>query len=261
MALRVLSSSWLLVLIVAVPTAAVWTATAPAADTQADDFVRQIVKLIGDKDREFRAAGLEQVRTSARGSANTEIFAAQLPKLGPEGQVALLDALADRGDTTARPSVLELFRSSQDSDVRAAAIAALGRLGTPEDLPLLTKTLADGGRLERVAARDSLTRMSGEAVNKSLAAALQSAAAKPKAALIDILAARRASNELPAFVAASVDEQSSVRRSAMAALAQLGRPEQLAQMFPGLLKAQKGLRAGRRRKRRRHRLRTNSQRG
>jgi HEAT repeat protein len=240
MALRVLSSSWLLVLIVALPTAAVLTATAPAADAQADDFVRQIIKLIGDSDREFRAAGLEQVRTSARGTANTEIFAAQLPKLGPEGQVALLDALADRGDTTARPSVLELFRSSQDSDVRAAAIAALGRLGGPEDLPLLIKTLADGGRLERVAARDSLTRMSGEAVNKSLAAALQSAAAKPKAALIDILAARRASDELPAFVAASVDGQSAVRRSAMAALAQLGRPEQLAQMFPGLLKAQKG---------------------
>ena len=34
-------------------------ATATAADPPASDFAQQVVKLIGNKDREFRAAGLE----------------------------------------------------------------------------------------------------------------------------------------------------------------------------------------------------------
>ncbi len=216
------------------------TATLPAADAQPDELVRQIVKLIGDHDREFRAAGLEQVRTAARGPEYTQLFAAQLTKLGADGQIALLDALADRGDGTARSAVLELFASSPDASVRAAAIGALGRLGGPEDLPLLVKALSDGSKLERVAARQSLTQISGEAINKALAADLESASPKAKAALIDVLATRRASDQLPAFVAATVDENARVRQAAMAALGQIGRPEQIAQMLPGVLKAEKG---------------------
>jgi HEAT repeat protein len=216
------------------------TATLPAADAQPDEFVQQIVKLIGDNDREFRAAGLEQVRTAARGPTYTQLFAAQLPKLHADGQIALLDALADRGDGTARSAVLELIGSSSDKGVRAAALAALGQLGTLDDLPLLVKTLADGSKYERVAARQALTQISGAKINKSLAAAYQSAPSKAKSALIDVLATRRAADELPVFVAATTDENVWVRRAGMAALAQIGRPEQIAQMLPGVLKAEKG---------------------
>jgi HEAT repeat protein len=154
--------------------------------------------------------------------------------------MALLDALADRGDLAARSAVLDLLASSPDASVRAAAIGALGRLGEPQDLPLLVKSLADGSKLERVAARQSLSQISGETINGALAAALQSASPKAKGALIEVLATRRASDQLPAFVAATVDDNPYTRRAAMAALAQIGRPEQIAQMLPGVLKAQKG---------------------
>ena len=55
-----------------------------------------------------------------------------------------------------------------------------------------------------------------------------------------MLATRRAADELPVFVAATTDENVWVRRAGMAALAQIGRPEQIAQMLPGVLKAEKG---------------------
>ena len=212
----------------------------PASDTSPDKFVAIIIKLIGDKDREFRAAGLEQVRAAARGSANTELFAAQLTKLDPEGQIALLNALADRGDVAARSAVVELLSSSPDAGVRAAAIGSLGRLGGADDLPLLIKSLADGSKLERVAARQSLSTIGGATINGSLATALQSASPKAKGALIEILAVRRASDQLPALVAATVDDNSWVRRAAMAALGQIGRPDQIGSMLAGVLKAQKG---------------------
>src|SRR5207253_3188535 len=44
----------------------------------------------------------------------------------------------------------------------------------------------------------------------------------------------------PAFIAAAVDDNAQVRGAAMAALGQIGQPEQLAAMLPGVLKAGKG---------------------
>jgi HEAT repeat protein len=235
MLLRVLRKSLLcgsLLIVSAVPL--------QAADAPPDEFAQMIVKLIGDHDKEFRAAGLEQVRTTARGQAFTQLFASQLPKLDAGGQVALLDALADRGDRTARSSVLDLLSSSHEQTVRAAAIHALGRLGTPEDLPLLIKSLSAGSTVEQAAARRSLIEFPGGNVSQALAADLLSESPSAKGALVEVLATRRASDQSPAFLAAIVDDNARVRRAAMAALGQIGRPEQIAPMLAGVLKARKG---------------------
>jgi hypothetical protein len=199
-----------------------------------------IVKLIGDSDKEFRAAGLEQVRTAARGAKFTQVFADQLPKLDVAGQIALLSALADRGDAAAKPAVLKLADSSSDENVRAAAIRSLGSLGGAEDLPLLIKTLSGKSSAEQNAVRQALVRMSGPTISRTLATETKSAAPAVKAALIEILATRRAGDESPAIVAATIDDNSQVRSAAMAALGQIGRPDQLAAILPGVIKAQKG---------------------
>ncbi len=211
-----------------------------AAESQSDEFVKTIIKLIGEHDKEFRAAGLEQVRTAARGPAITEQFVAQLSKLDASGQVALLDALADRGDRTARTGVLNLLAATSDENVRTAALLALGKLGTAEDVPLLVKSLAASAKAEQAAARRSLIELPGDSINQSLAADLLSASPEVHGALIEVLATRRASDQVPALLTAVVDDNVRVRRAAMAALGQLGRPEQIAKMLPGVLKARKG---------------------
>lgn len=211
-----------------------------AADKTSDELVSLIVKLIGESDKEFRAAGLEKVRTSAKGTAATQTFAAQLTKLDASGQIALLNALADRGDTVARGPVLALQSASKDEAVRAAALATLGRLGSAADLPLLVKSLASDSKEERNAAKRSLIQLSGDAVSKTLAADSRSAAPMVKAALIEVLATRRASEELPAFILAATDDDSQVRSAAMSAIGQLGHPEHIAAALPGVLKAQRG---------------------
>jgi HEAT repeat protein len=216
------------------------TAVASAADPQTDEFVQTIVKLIGEHDKEFRAAGLEQVRTAARGPALTELFVAQFPKLDAGGQIALLDALADRGDRAARTGVLNLIGASPDENVRAAAILSLGKLGTPEDVPLLVKSLAAPTKAEQAAARRSLIEMPGESINQTVAADLLSASPDVHGALIEVLATRRASDQVPALLGATLDDNVRVRRAAMAALGQLGHPDQIAKMLPGVLKARKG---------------------
>lgn len=216
------------------------TSGTSAADTPTDEFVQMIVKLIGDSDKEFRAAGLDQVRTSAKGAAATKVFASRLMKLDDAGQIALLDALADRGDAAALPAILELLNSKEDSQVRAAAISAIGYLGSAADLPLLIKNLSATSKVEQAAAKQSLVQLSGDKISKTIGIEMKSASPTVKAALIEVLATRRASDEIPAFVAATVDDNAQVRSSAMSAIGQIGRPEQIAEMLPGVLKAEKG---------------------
>ena len=211
-----------------------------AADNPPDDFVKMIVRLIGDSDREFRAAGLEQVRSAAKGPAATKIFADQLPKLDAGGQVALLHALADRGDVSARAHVLDLLNSSQNDAVRSAAFSALGTLGGPDELPLLIKTLSATSSNEQSAARKSLVQLGGDAISSSLAAESRNASPSVRTALFDVLATRRASQVSSIFIDASLDENAQVRAAAMAALGQIGQPDQIGAMLPGVLKAQKG---------------------
>lgn len=216
-----------------------FTAASGADDKPSDDLIQMIVRLIGNSDREFRAAGLDYVRTSAKGTAATQTFAAQLAKIDAQGQVALIHALADRGDTAARNPILELQTKSTDDKVRAAAIASLGKLGGPADLPLLLKALSSSAG-EQAAARQALIQMTDPTVSKSIAAETKSASPNVKAALIDVLGTRRASDEMSTFLAASVDENSQVRSSAMTALGQLARPDQIAVLLPAVLKATKG---------------------
>lgn len=216
------------------------SAMAWAATGKADDLGQMIIQLLGNSDKEFRAAALEQVRTAARGAEATRQFASQLKKLDAPVEVALLSALADRGDRAARPAVLEVLKSSQDESVRAAAISALGQLGEAEDLPLLVQSLSSKQSVEQAAARASLTQLRGDAITQALAADAKSAAPPVKAALIDVLATRRASDEMPAFLAASVDANSQVRSAAMSALGQLGKADQIGAMLPGVLAADRG---------------------
>ena len=222
--------SWLLVL----PTASL------RADEKSDELVSLVVGLLGNDDTDFRAAGLDQVRSGAKGPGATKVFAAQLSKLNAPAQVALLGALADRGDAAARSAILELLAASREITVRVAAINALGTLGSSSDLPLLIQSLSVPSNPEQAAARSSLTQMRGEEVSSALAAEIGEAAPAVKAALIEVLATRRAKSALPAFIAATVDDNAQVRGAALAALGQIGQPEQLAAMLPGVLKASKG---------------------
>lgn len=210
-----------------------------AADS-GDELVDQIVKLLADSDREFRAAALEKVRSAGRGADQTRAFAAQLPRLDAAAQTELIAALADRGNPAARPAVVEVLAASKSEDVRAAALAALGDIGSTEDLPTLLKALSASSGAEQQAARTALRRMPGESVVQALAADAKTGDPHTRAELINVLAVRRAADQMPVFLAASLDDDGRVRGAAMTALAELAGPDQLAAMIPAVLKAPQG---------------------
>jgi HEAT repeat protein len=215
---------------------AVTAARGQAADDTNDELVQTIVNLLGDKDKDLRAVGLEQVREQAKGPAATRRFAAVLLRLAPPAQVELLDALADRGDRAARPAVVGMLKS-EDPLVRAAALRSLGPLGEANDVPSLALALAKPAGPENTAAAGALLRLSGSAVNQAIVAQLENAKPNPRARLLGVLAARRAVDAIPSMLAAARDADAGVRRAALEGLGQLARPEHVAALVSLLIEA------------------------
>jgi hypothetical protein len=209
------------------------------AAAASDEAVQAIAELLGDKDKDVRALGLQQVREGAKGAEATRQFAALLPKLPPNVQAELLAALATRGDKAARPAVLDCLKSDEPP-VRRAAILALGPLGEPADVPLLSRQLGAGDKDRQQAAQTSLLQLCGSSINSAIAAELGPARPEFRTTLIRILASRRAADNVAQILPCADDADPGVRAAAMAALGQLAAPKDAARMLPGVLKAQPG---------------------
>lgn len=210
-----------------------------SADAPSDDAIGAIVELIGDKDKDLRALGLQQVREGVKGPEATKKFAALLPKLSPEIQVELLNALAARGDRTARAAILECLKSGEAS-VRTAAILVLGPLGEATDVPVLTQKITSADSTEQNAAKTSLTQLCGPSINKAIAGELKAAKPDLRIAIIGILEARRAADCAADILAYVQDSDPRVRKIAMDALGRLAGPSHVAGMVGGVLKAVPG---------------------
>ncbi len=214
--------------------------SAEAADEANAELIQMVVGLLQDEDQDLRALGLEQVRMEAKGTVATKEFAALLPKLPADAQVGLLRALAERGDTYARPGVLERMTGSADAAVQVAAIEALGKLGEPADVTLLLELLRGSSAEKQAAARTSLTRMAGERVSPLIVTDMTTATPAQRVILIEILAQRRALDTIPVILTAALDNEPTVRAAAMIALGQLAGPEHLPGMIQGVLRAEEG---------------------
>lgn len=221
----------------------------PALATAADDkkpkdnsaeLIQLAIGLFGDKDKDIRALGFEQVRTDAPGEAATRAFAAELPKLSAEAQVGLLSALADRGDAAARPAVLKLLASKLDEPVKIAVLAALGKLGTAEDVTLLVFALNEASESVKSTAKASLVTLPGEATPAAIVTTMKNLSPELQVTLIDVLATRRALTVLPALLELATNKEPTIRAAAMIALGKLAGPDQVAGMATGVLKAEQG---------------------
>lgn len=213
----------------------------PAADEQAaeeavdEELLTMIGELIRDADREMRGLGLQHVREQLPGQAATEWFTALLPSLSPESQAALLEALGDRGDATARPAVLQMLDSSEAS-VRAAALGALGSLGSAQDVPLLAAKAAGDAGPERSAAAASLVRLRGDDMDGAIVAALESAQPAARGALLNALGGRNARAALPSVLAGARAPEPEVHLPALGALRLLAEADEAAELV-AILKA------------------------
>lgn len=147
-------------------------------------------------------------------------LAKQLGGMKPATQAVVVSALAERGDAVARPGVLALTKSTDES-VRLAAIRGLATLGDANDVVLLSQMATEQTALGK-AAQDSLNRLKGEPVNVEMVKVFQGAKPEVRAILATSLAARRAPNAAAAMLAAAEKGAPTERVEAIKAVGVLG---------------------------------------
>ena len=190
------------------------TGEARAAD---DEVVDMIVELVSGSDNDMRMLAFQQIRETVPGKDATRRFVELLPKLPPDVQVKLIDALGERGDAVARPAILKML-SSKTEALRAMAARALSGLASPADIPVLARVAATGSKPEKEAARHSLRQLPGHEMNAAMTEALKSADAKSKIELITALTDRNVTESVPVMLESADDSDLGVRLAVLAAL-------------------------------------------
>jgi hypothetical protein len=169
----------------------------------------------GEAARSALAAGL--LRDIPGDDVSAQIAAA-LSGAPPALQARLLGVLGDRGDHSVRSAVLAMLQS-EDSDVRVAALRALRTLGDSAVAIRLAEVAASSSGAEQQAARDSLQRVRGADVDRTLVAALGTAAPAVRGELVRALAARDPRGSMGEFFRlAAVDPDPSVQSAACEAI-------------------------------------------
>jgi HEAT repeat protein len=179
-------------------------------------------------DAPWVAAALAGVRTSG-GPDSTLLFARQLVAVPPDVQAMLIQALADRGDTTALPAISAGLQSTETT-VQQAAVEALGVLGNETSVEALLSGLMGVDEAVAKACRRSLARIPDAGVNGALIQAYERGDAVLRTAVAPLLAERQASEALPALFAMAESQEGEARSSAFKAIGQIGRDKDLDQL-------------------------------
>jgi HEAT repeat protein len=217
-----------------VPTEPVWVqmgAFRGLIAAQPEQAFQRVIKALQGDDALRRAVAGETIRAVN----DPKPYADALGTLPPAAQVIVLNVLGQRGYVAARGAVVAAL-GSPDEAVRAAAMGALGHVGTVEDVPRLAAAAAKPGAAGD-AARAALVRIKTPGANKAMVAAISQTAAA-RAAVVGALAARGAVDELPALVRCIEDPQPEVRSAALAAVAAIGRQQQAGDLVRLLRKTQ-----------------------
>jgi len=193
--------------------------TFPAGRAHAADseLVDMIVELITGSDKDMRMMAIKQIREKAPGKDATMRFVALLPKLPPDMQVKLIDALGQRGDVAARPTILKMLNSKTES-MRVTAAGALAGVAGPADIPVLAGLAATGSDPEKKVARRSLRLLGGKGMNAAMTGALKGADAKTRIELITALMDRNVTESVPAVLKSVDDSDLAVRLAVLDAL-------------------------------------------
>jgi len=190
---------------------------------------------LADKDARVRGACVEAL-CSLEGSEVTAAIVAQAKDAPPEAKLALLQALARRGDKSTAPVLMAAVEDADES-VRVAAVQGLGTIGSAGAVPLLVKIAAAEGPAREVA-RQSLQVLPGGEVDQAILRALGENEPKVRAEAVRGLAARHVVAATQPLLKAAEDADGEVRGESLRALGVVAPSSALAPLAALLVKTE-----------------------
>jgi len=219
-----------------VPQQKVLEATRGLILARGDDGIPLLLEQLRSPDVKIAGMALRTARELPGKKATTAI-AGELKRANPERQPLLLLALADRGDASALPFVVDAARSGS-TELRLVAVGVLEKLGNVPSVPVLVECATDANPKLSDAATAALVRLPGDGVDADLLGRLFQATGKPREVLIRVVAQRGLAAGLPAILISAQDSNPGIRAAAIQAVGTLGTEKDLSGLV-GLLAAAK----------------------
>jgi len=202
-----------------------------------DEVVTELLAAISDPDPQVRAVATQVAATLPRGKA-VDKWLALLKNAKPKDRAGILFVLGFVGDARAAPAVIEAM-DDPDQAIRLQAIRSAAGIGGEQAAAALVARATRKKGVEQAAALAGLIKCRGPAANAAVGTAAKKASdPAARAALIGVLAARRAGDQMPTILAALGDRDASVRTAAAAALGVVGGAKEVA-VLAKMLKAAK----------------------
>lgn len=193
-----------------------------------------LVEQLKSSDEKLFAIGLTTAREMTADNVTMTLLT-ELPSIAPERQALVMTALADRGDTTALPQVLQAAQEGPLT-VRIAAVQVLSQLGNVTCVPVLLAAAAESDAALAEAARESLKSLPGEDVDQDLVDRLAAADAQARCAVVNAVGDRRIAAAVPQLRLAADDSDGKVRAAALLALGNTITAEDLPALIGRVLK-------------------------
>lgn len=198
-----------------VPKQRIVEATRGAILARGTEGIPLLVEQLRSDDRKMFQIGLMTAR-ELPGKAVADAVAAEMAKATPQRSASLLYVLANRGDATASPAMVQAAKSGP-TPVRIAAIGVLQNSGSASCVPTLLAIAVEDDAEIAGAAKTALAEFPNKEIDASIAAQLPKANSRMLVVLMEIVGQRRIV-ATPALIEALADSDATIRQAALVAL-------------------------------------------
>lgn len=207
------------------------------ASIKGPEILRDLLAAMDIPNADLRGAA-RQLAAGIPGVSATRKWVKKMEKVSPEVRLEILAMLGDRDD---KPAVKALIRALGDKDkhVRMIAAESLTRHGGVEALHALVERIERAQDADEIVClKDAILRVPGETVADEAAEAVPGASGLARAALLEIVGARRAESQAGVVLRETTSEDAAIRLAAISALANVGGGKDLSQAITLLLAAE-----------------------
>jgi len=162
------------------------------------------------------------------GTEVTQTLAAELNQLPADNQILVMQALGNRRDAAALPTIVKTAKSGEVA-LRVTALKVLGQLGDASVVPTLFEAAVESNAEVAKAAQDTLVGLaSTKEVDAAILAVVEKGESKTRLVAIDVVAQRRMVTGNPLLFKVADDPDKQIRIAAIEALGQTGETKDLA---------------------------------
>ena len=169
------------------------------------------------------------------GAEVIEALTGVMDQLPTDNQILIMQALGDRHDATALPTIVEAAKSGK-SILRVTALKVLGQLGDASVVPLLFEAAVESNEDVAKTAHATLVGLaSDKEIDEEILTMVERGELKARLVAIDVVAQRRIATGNPLLFKVADDPDRRIRIAAIEALGKTGETQDLANLVAILL--------------------------